>query len=349
MTTDNTKSDKAKRTFDFIKANITQNKRFDGHTNRKKKLEALNFPVKSLVFDDVAKKHAKMMEKRVLAMILKNKTNSDALRFVTLLDSVVEMDVNSVLDTVQAVRNRFDDIKKQLPDIHVIGAFEFEIVNFDFNNRHANEIGREKLDESTRNKITVLEALGARKTVNTDFGDLAIAVKATGSKLLLHIHAIVDFGEDTENNITRFETLIASNYCWNISKIQLHIMKLYQTKTLNNNIQKLCSYMTKCGNENLKYKVFYGRDRVNKTNEIEPDAKLMTAHELDAAIYKYAFDANEMTKYEIRKLRSVMYDEIAYENERHLTHGEINFANEVTYAVMVSCRKSTKEGYLLLV
>lgn len=317
---------------------VKQNKRFDSHLEKKQKLQKLNLPNKSLVFNSISEKHATLLTNRVIKFISKYKTKADSLRWVTLLDSVIYMDVDNVLARIKNISSELKVIREKLVDVHLIGSYELEIVNFDFNTKHANQYGRDKLDENTRNKILVLEELASRNQENPNFGNLIMPVKLEGSMVLVHIHAIVNFGKDKDNNINKFKKLISENSQWNEHWTQLHIEKLYATKSLNENIRILSNYMTKSGNERLMYKVFYGRDKNNQTT-----------FELDAAIYKYPFDTTGMSKYEIRKKRNAMYDEIAYDNERHLTHSEIEFLNNATYELMISSRKTTKEGYLLII
>lgn len=161
MTTDNNdnQSDNSERKarslnqFKVIADYIKQNKRFGGHLKKNQKLDKLKLPHKSLVFNSVAEKHAILLEDRVKKFISKHKSKSNSLRWITLLDSVIYMDVDNVMNRVRYISYELKEIQRNLNDVHIIGAYELEVVNFDFNTRHANEIGRDKLDEGTRNKI----------------------------------------------------------------------------------------------------------------------------------------------------------------------------------------------------
>jgi len=311
---------------------MREDQRFGPFQKKSRKLVELKLECKSLVFDEVASEHAKVIERRFLEFMQQHKTKPNSLRFVTLLDSVMPMNESLILSRLSEIDTALKLIQKNLPDVHVFGAYEFELVNFEFINNHASMTGHSPKPDS-QNKIDVLRMLGAEQTTN---GSLEVFKQATGTKVLVHIHALVDFGTDADNNISKFKSAVVQRPCWSMHPTQLHIESLFSTKSLSENIRILCEYMTKSGNEQLMYKLFYGRDKDQ-----------MTVDELDAAIYRSPFDSTGMTRYEQIRQRKLIADDLHDSNPRSLTHREVRFLNDLTYKVMIRNQPRLKLGYLV--
>lgn len=300
--------------------------RFSPLRKKQHKLNVLGIKNKSLVFDDVANKHALYLKDMVHFYMRRYKANQNSLRWVTLLDSVVGLDVADVINQFKNAKTKLRYIVKSLPGVHMLGAFEFEVFNYEYMKRHMAEVGQQ-CSRSTRNKIDVLQTMGAEYET---YEEMLLPKQLKGSRVLVHIHAIVDFGNDVDRNIEKFKREIRRYTHWNLHWAQLHIESLYSTKSLDENIKYLCDYMTKSGNEELRYKVFFGRDKFVPTTD-----------EIEASIYRYPPIGDDG--------KVIDRSEFGYENVRHLTHKEIMVLNDITYSAMISERKQRKQGYLLIV
>lgn len=298
------------------------------------KLKRLKLGRESNLFDSVADKHSLILEQEVHRSFLS--TPSSQIRFVTLLDSIVELNIDLALERAQFIKRNLEAIQKRISELKIIGAFEFEIVSFDL--MKAYRQGDYEDASCNANKISVLSTLASVRQTYREYCGMQLPEEVAGSRVLVHIHALVDFGTDTDSNIAAFKKAISYVEEWKLHSTQLDVKSLYSTRSYRENIKTLCRYMTKGGNEELHYKLFYGRDK-----------DIFIEEEYLAAIYRFPFDTKGMKRREIINLRNAMYDDIAFENNRHLTHAEIRFLNDLNNAGMRLSNSRNRTGYLFTI
>lgn len=220
--------------------------------------------------------------------------DQDHLRFVTILHSVTRLDSDQV---IQAAYEMDDCITGAFSGTGAtcLGAIEFEIVNLAMLRR----IGSLK-DDETR-KLDVLERL-------TD-GQLDTGV-------LIHFHGVVDLS----NSILRSDELrerLMTTEKWQKSDYQVELKGFYKTRTLAENLDGIAGYITKGGNDTLRYNPGFGRD---------PD------DQLDAQVWRAGMGRADRGGETIS-------------DERSLTLGEIAFLDQVWLQLMM--RRQDHRGYLI--
>jgi hypothetical protein len=145
-----------------------------------------------------------------------------------------------------------------------------------------------------------------------------IAADKTKSKILVHCHVVVDLGKDFEKNEEELRKLCAKEHSWKRSKYQVEIKGLFKNRKTSRNLKAIAAYVTKGGNENLRYNAGFGRD---------------LAEDLEAKIWRL-FGVG----------RSARGGE-TIADERGLTVGEVQQLDEL-YVWLMNRRKD-KRGYLL--
>jgi hypothetical protein len=189
----------------------------------------------------------------------------------------------------------------------LLGAVEVEIVNLAL----LRKIG--SLSEDEARKLNVLESitvLGANKRSRI--------AGAQDNGVLVHFHGVVDLGG--RNSRLREEQLRKNTKkiaVWQRSPYQVEIKRLFKNRTAQQNLRDIASYITKGGNERLRYNAGFGRD---------------LAEDLDAKIWRSGTGRAD-------KGGETVAD------ERGLTIGEIKLLDNIWSALMA--RKRNKRGYLV--
>lgn len=198
----------------------------------------------SLLHNDVAKRHGELLSNDLLkkSKLLTKEEALDRLRFLTVLHSVSPLNKKNVTQSVgkmeAALRRSFEGSGTWL-----LGAVELEIVNIALLRR----IGSLKEDEAR--KLNVLERISCDD-----------ALTDADSAVLIHFHGIVDLGV---NSLLREEQLrkrLAKITAWKRSPYQIELKRLYKNQTVLKNLRDIASYMTKGGNDQLRYNAGFGRD-----------------------------------------------------------------------------------------
>lgn len=262
----------------------------------------------SLLHDDVSKKHAdKLFDELNKRAKLLGRSADQRLRFMTVLQELADPTIE---DVEKAVCELEDIFKSMLGSLKLWsrGTIELEMVNLDILDR----IGKARDDE--QRKMNVLLGLWTKE----DFHGLMIAADKTKSKLLVHCHMVVDLGKDFETNEDELRKLCAKERSWKRSKYQVEIKGLFKNRKTSRNLKAIAAYVTKGGNENLRYNAGFGRD---------------LAEDLDAKIWRL-FGVG----------RSSRGGETV-EDERGLTVGEVQQLDAL-YVWLMNRRKD-KRGYLL--
>jgi hypothetical protein len=263
---------------------------------------------RSLLHDDVSKKHAdKLFEELNRRAKLLGRSADQRLRFMTVLQELT----NPTIEDVEHAINQLETIfKSMLGSLKLWsrGTIELEMVNLDILER----IGKARDDE--QRKMNVLLGLWTKE----DFQGLMVLADKSKSKILVHCHVVVDLGKDFEKNDEELRRLCAKERSWKRSKYQVEIKRLFKKKKTSKNLKAISAYVTKGGNERLRYNAGFGRD---------------LAEDLDAKIWKH-FGVG----------RSARGGETVAD-ERGLTVGEVQQLDEL-YVWLMNRRKD-KRGYLL--
>lgn len=274
--------------FELIKTAIKNAFRFDLGTHKKTRLKQAGVAGSgSLLHGEVAKTHSAM-----LAGELRKRASRDGLvdandrfRFMTVLQAVVEPDIEKVREAVEAMERDFNYTVGQM-GVWSRGAIELEMVNLTI----LKKIGG--LNDSEARKLNVLIDLAELE----EFEGLMIPASGTITRLLVHSHVVIDLGPDHENAEAELRRRIQRRGCWS-KKYQVEIKGLFKSRKVVDNLDKIAAYLTKGGNENLRYNAGFGRDlaedveakmwrsglgRADRTGETIEDERGLSAAEVQA-------------------------------------------------------------------
>lgn len=282
--------------------------RYNLGTHKKTRLKKAGLEgSRSLLHNAEAKKHA---DKLFVEFSKRSKsTGKDAanrFRFVTILQAVVEPTIEAVEEAVIQLEITFKKIIGSF-GLWSRGTIELEMVNLDILER----IHKARDDEGR--KLTVLYNLTPLK----DFDGLNITGGKNQSNILVHCHVIVDLGPNAEETLDKLWTKAKREPTWSKSPYQIDIKSLFKNKKISNNLRKIADYVTKGGNEQLRYNAGFGRD---------------LAEDLEAKIWRVGLG------------RSDRGGE-AIEDERGLTVAEVQQLDALYLWLMK--RRSDRRGYLL--
>jgi hypothetical protein len=263
---------------------------------------------RSLLHDDVSKKHAeKLFEELNTRAKLLWRSADQRLRFMTVLQELTNPRIEDVETAVVQLETIFKSMLGSLR-LWSRGTIELEMVNLDILER----VGKARDDE--QRKMHVLLGLWTQE----DFQGLMVSADKSVSKILVHCHVVVDLGKDFTKNEEALRRLCAKEGSWKRSKYQVEIKSLFKNRKMSQNLQAIAAYVTKGGNENLRYNAGFGRD---------------LAEDLEAKIWRN-FGVG----------RSSRGGETV-EDERGLTVGEVQQLDAL-YVWLMNRRKD-KRGYLL--
>ena len=263
---------------------------------------------KSLLHDNIANRHSKLLQddyKKRWGNLTREQAH-ERLRFLTVLHAVVPLNQRDVIRAVERMEGALERVFKGT-GAKVFGAVEVEIVNIAL----LRKIG--SLGEDEARKLNVLESITGPGAET--------ASKITGAQdsgVLVHFHGIVDLGGRNsrlrEDQLRERTKAIAA---WQRSRYQVEIKRLFKEKAVRQNLRYIASYITKGGNERLRYNASFGRD---------------LAEDLDAKIWRAGTGRAD-------KGGETVAD------ERGLTIGEIKLLDDIWSALMA--RKRNKRGYLV--
>ena len=263
---------------------------------------------RSLLHDDVSQKHAdQLFEELNKRAKLLGRSADQRLRFMTVLQELTDPTIEDVEQAVNQLETIFKSMLGSLK-LWSRGTIELEMVNLDILDR----IGKARDDE--QRKMNVLLGLWTKE----DFQGLMIAADKTKSKILVHCHVVVDLGKDFERNEEELRKLCAKEHSWKRRKYQVEIKGLFKNRKTSRNLKSIAAYVTKGGNENLRYNAGFGRD---------------LAEDLEAKIWRNGGIG-----------RSARGGETVAD-ERGLTVGEVQQLDSL-YVWLMNRRKD-KRGYLL--
>lgn len=205
---------------------------------------------RSLLHDDVSQKHAdKLFEELNVRAKMLGRSADQRLRFMTVLQELTDPEIEDVESAVRQLEDIFKSILGSLK-LWSRGTIELEMVNLDILER----IGKARNDE--QRKMNVLLGLWTK----ADYQGLMITADKSKSKILVHCHAVVDLGKNFEKNEEELRRLCAKERSWKRSKYQIEIKGLFKNKKTAKNLKAISAYVTKGGNERLRYNAGFGRD-----------------------------------------------------------------------------------------
>ena len=262
----------------------------------------------SLLHDEVSSRHADKLfaELNTRAKAL-GKSADQRLRFLTILQELTHPTIEDVEQALNQLETVFKTMLGSLK-LWSRGAIELEMINLDILER----ISKARDDEAR--KMNVLLGLWTK----SDYQGLMISTDKPQAKILVHCHVVVDLGNDFEKNEDELRRLCARESSWKRSKYQVELKGLFKNRKTSKNLKAIAAYVTKGGNERLRYNAGFGRD---------------LAEDLEAKIWRDGGIG-----------RSARGGETV-EDERGLTVGEVQQLDALY--VWLMNRRRDKRGYLL--
>ena len=225
--------------------------RYDLGTHKKTRLRIAGVEKsKTLLHDDIAKKHGERLAEELKKRAWKIGNEADKrLKFVTILQATVDPTIESVGAAVRSLEAEYQRVFGDMK-LWSRGAIELEVVNLELLYR----ISEMKVGEAR--KLNVLEDLRELR----EFQGLFVAEERGKVKVLVHCHTVVDFGKEYDANMEEAKSRIERYGYWRRSGYQVKFDSLFKKRKTSNNLTKIAHYVTKGGNENLRYNAGFGRD-----------------------------------------------------------------------------------------
>jgi hypothetical protein len=225
------------------------------------------------------------------------------LRFLTVLASVVSLVPHDIQEAVGQLEDglalRFNSAKDQ--GAWALGAIEVEVVNLDLLR------SVESQSELEKRKLSVVEALLAEG---------AVPFAGRASFALVHTHALVDLGPSADPESLERDLRRDLTATWPIGWT-VELKRTFKDQPLSKKLTSIAAYLTKGGNEDLRFKAGFGRE---------------LASDLDAIMWRAGTG---------RKDRGGE----SLSDERGLTVGELKVLYE-TYSWLMN-RNGSDDGYLI--
>ena len=305
-------------TLEFLRSQM----RFNVGDHRKTRLKRVGAAnSRSLLHEEVGERHALILQEEYSKRV--DRIGKDAqkrLKWVTILQEVVDANVEDVSWAVERLENQFKGIVSDM-GLWSRGALELEMVNIEILEKIA---GRN--DEEQR-KLDTLTGMWDKE----DYQGMKIFGNKSVSKVLVHAHVVVDLGADFVRNGKLLADKFDKVNSWNRAKRQVLIKSFMKHKAVEENIEQLAHYATKGGN-------------VNKHGRIEYKTKFGTdlADTLERQMLK---SKKGLSGDERKKSRRADKGGDTIEDERGLTVGDLAKLDELIVWLMK--RRKDKRGYLV--
>ena len=234
----------------------------------------------TLLHRNVAAQHGELLAEDYVKRLgkLKRAEAYERLRFLTVLHSVVPLDKRKVFRAIQQMEVSLGRVFDG-SGVWMLGAVEVEIVSIALLRRKGS------LGNDEARKLNVLEGLQRTSGFTKDYPD---------SGVLVHFHGVVDLGNSTlrEDQLRKRFSKVAA---WQRSPYQIELKRLFSENTVSKNLRFLASYLTKGGNDQLRYNPGFGRDldeeldakiwrsglgRADQGGETSPDERGLTLVEI---------------------------------------------------------------------
>jgi hypothetical protein len=225
--------------------------RYDLGSHKKTRLKIAGVDKsKTLLHSDIAEKHGERLAEELKKRAWKIGSEADKrLKFVTILQATV----NPTLEAVDvAVKQLEGEYQRVFGDMKLWsrGATELEVVNLELLCRIS------RMSDNEARKLNVLEDLREIRELQ----GLLVAEERDKVKVLVHCHTVVDFGRSYEENMEDARKRIERYGYWKRARYQVKFDGLFKNRKTSNNLTKIAHYVTKGGNENLRYNAGFGRD-----------------------------------------------------------------------------------------
>jgi len=287
---------------------ITRVIRYNLGTHKKTRLRLAGLESsRSLLHDDVSAKHAEKLSKELLRRAKSIGSSADnRLRFLTILHSTEDLSASSVRSAVQSMRRKYNKALNKLR-LWSRGAIELEIVSLSI----LRKLSGIRNDEAR--KLNVLENLIPLRKLQ---GSL-VPSSSDDTRVLVHLHCVVDLGKNFEGNEVKLRKLFARVGDWQRSPYQIELKRLFRKVSTSKNLKAIAAYVTKGGNEHLRYNAGFGRD---------------LAEDLEAKIWRAGLGRSDKGGETV-------------EDERGLSLGEVRSLDRL-YSWLMN-QRSGRRGYIL--
>lgn len=253
------------------------------------------------------------------------------LRFLTILDTVVEVDANKMYEACRALEHRIDFLLRNDSNrIGCIGCVEMEIVNLGHSEKRMEEVSAnphtgqsseaQSLRRNEQRKLAVLRAMREQVAPNTLFHQN----DPTKSWVLIHFHGLLYLNGATDTDIVTLCQRIGKNLRreWSIP-YAVELKRTFDEQTTRRKLLAVADYITKGGNERLRYETRFGRG----TSSLDVMERAMV-------------------KQGCRGIDRDTGEECAIEDTIGLTLGEVEALGKTIHRLMK--RTYRRDGYVLL-
>jgi hypothetical protein len=233
--------------FKSLKAYI----RFDLGSHKKTRLKMAGVAdSKTLLHNSVSKKHAdrlaKELQKKAKAL---GPNASSRLHFVTILHSVIKPNIKDLTKAIESFEAAYEEAVAE-GGFWSRGAIELELVNLTI----LEKIKGIRDDEAR--KLNVLNQLRELE----DYSGLLMLADKSETQVLVHCHVIVDLGADPIKGREKLSKRMDAIKAWSRAPYQKKIDSLFKKNPIAKNLSKIAAYVTKGGNDQLRYNAGFGRD-----------------------------------------------------------------------------------------
>ncbi len=198
----------------------------------------------SLLHRDVAAQHARWLlgDLMVRTGQLTTANAYSRLRLLTVLHCVTRLDADRIVEAVREMESELLE-KAAIPDVWVLGSIEIEVISF----RLLSEVQAQS--DTCARKHSVLQRIKDKDVADTDTG------------VLVHLHGLVDLGMNSSLRDGQLRSSLGGNWSWRLAPYQIELKRLFGDRPLSENLRDIAAYLTKGGNDTLRYNAGFGRER----------------------------------------------------------------------------------------
>jgi hypothetical protein len=202
---------------------------------------------------------------------------NNQVRFLTLLDSVSEIDAKQALSQAKRMKDEIVAIVNVTKGISLIGCIEAAVIPI-----------HKILEEAKSSNQDSFYKLDGIKILAKASGMESAILKPEASVFLIHFHGVVFANNSTD--IQAFNYNLKQICRWNIMPRQIEFKQLYRENSVEDNLKNIATYISKGTNslKNGKYNFKYGVkpscpedfdaiSAVKNKSRIEDDAFLMNS------------------------------------------------------------------------
>jgi hypothetical protein len=218
--------------------------------HKQTKLQGIARGCDTLLDDDVHRAHAQRLADRLERKFgwCTQLTAQTRLRFVTVLHAVTRVETGFIVGTVNDMWSKLDGVHKLVKGFHAVAAAEVEIVNIEVLCAIA-----DLDDENEARKLNVIESMCGESFPPSPFWS------PPDSVALVHFHAIVYLSLRSKEREERLGWALRDE--WQ-GDYRVQIKRLFEKRPLVENLRSIANYMTKGGNEDLRYGARFGRSGI---------------------------------------------------------------------------------------